>query len=154
MSHAMMALITEDEKDEPVASRYCIRIEDFVVTLSIGAYEHERGRPQRVRVDLEMTIDQDLTAIDDRLSAVVSYDGLLDQIERWPPVGTSIFLKRWHWKSPISASRTPGSGAWPFPSRSSTFLTGEPCPASGSTWPGPAPGALSARPREHTHECR
>ena len=82
MSHAMMTLITEDEKDEPVASRYCIRIEDFVVTLSIGAYEHERGRPQRVRVDLDMTIDQDLTAIDDRLSAVVSYDGLLDRIEK------------------------------------------------------------------------
>ena len=81
MSHAMMALITEDENDEPVASRYCIRIEDFVVTLSIGAYEHERGRPQRVRVDLEMTIDQDVTAIGDRLSAVVSYDGLLDRIE-------------------------------------------------------------------------
>ena len=72
MSHAMMALITEDENDEAVASRYCIRIEDFVVTLSIGAYEHERGRPQRVRVDLEMTIDQDVTAIGDRLSDVVS----------------------------------------------------------------------------------
>ena len=82
MSHAMMALITDDENEEPVASRYCIRIEDFVVTLSIGAYDHERGRPQRVRIDLEMTIDQDLTAIDDRLSAVVSYDGLLDRIGR------------------------------------------------------------------------
>ena len=57
MSHSMMALITDDGNDEPVASRYRIRIEDFVVTLSIGAYEHERGRPQRVRVDLEMTID-------------------------------------------------------------------------------------------------
>jgi hypothetical protein len=78
MSHAMMALITDDENDEPVASRYCIRIEDFVVTLM----------------------------------------------------------------SPISASRTPESDAWSFPSRSLTFSTGEPCPASGSTWPGPAPGAL------------
>jgi len=78
----MMALITEDENDEPVAPCYRIRIEDFIVTLSIGAYKHERGRPQRVRIDLEMAIDQDVTAIADRLSAVVSYDGLLDRIER------------------------------------------------------------------------
>jgi dihydroneopterin aldolase len=82
MSHAMLALVAEDENDEPVAPCYRIRIEDFVVTLSIGAYDHERDRPQRVRIDLEMTIDQDVTAIGDRLSAVVSYDGLLDRIER------------------------------------------------------------------------
>jgi dihydroneopterin aldolase len=82
MSHAMMALMIDDEKDEPVTPCYRIRLEDFVVTLSIGAYEHERGRPQRVRIDLEMAIDQDVTAIGDRLSAVVSYDGLLDRIER------------------------------------------------------------------------
>jgi 7,8-dihydroneopterin aldolase/epimerase/oxygenase len=81
MSHAMLSLVAEDENDEPVASCYRIRLEDFVVTLSIGAYEHERDRPQRVRIDLEMTIDQDVTAIGDRLSAVVSYDGLLDRIE-------------------------------------------------------------------------
>jgi dihydroneopterin aldolase len=78
----MMALITEDENDEPVAPCYRIRIEDFIVNLSIGAYEHERGRPQRVRVDLEMTIDQDVTVIGDRLSDVVSYDSLVDRIER------------------------------------------------------------------------
>ena len=63
MSHAMLALVTEDENDEPVAPCYRIRIEDFVVTLSIGAYDHERDRPQRVRIDLEMTIDQDVTAL-------------------------------------------------------------------------------------------
>jgi hypothetical protein len=111
MSHAMMALITDDGNDEPVASRYRIRIEDFVVTLSIGAYEHERGRPQRVRVDLEMTIDQDLTAIDDRLSAVFPTTACWTELRRSPPVGTSIFLKRWRWKSPISASRTSGCNA-------------------------------------------
>lgn len=81
MSHAMQVLVAEDDNEEPVASCYRIRLEDFVVSLSIGAYEHEKGRSQRVQIDLEMTIDQDITAIGDRLSAVVSYDGLLDRIE-------------------------------------------------------------------------
>jgi hypothetical protein len=45
MSHAMLALVAEDENDEPVAPCYRIRIEDLVVTLSIGAYDtSEAGR--------------------------------------------------------------------------------------------------------------
>lgn len=82
MSHGMQVLVAGDDCDEPAMPYYRIRLEEFFLVLSIGAYEHERDRPQRVRIDLEMTVNQDLTATGDRLTDVVSYDGLLDRIEQ------------------------------------------------------------------------
>lgn len=81
MSHGMQVLVADDDHDEPAMPCYRIRLEEFFLVLSIGAYEHERDRSQRVRIDLEMTVSQDLTATGDRLTEVVSYDGLLDRIE-------------------------------------------------------------------------
>ncbi len=81
MSHDMQFLVAADNHEEFAAPCYRIRLEEFFLVLSIGAYEHERDRPQRVRIDLEMTVGQDLAATGDRLTEVVSYDGLLDRIE-------------------------------------------------------------------------
>ncbi|PWC39977.1 hypothetical protein TSO352_05450 [Azospirillum sp. TSO35-2] len=77
----MQVLVAGDDYDEPAMPCYRIRLDEIFLVLSIGAYEHERDRPQRVRIDLEMTVNQDLTATGDRLTEVVSYDGLLDRIE-------------------------------------------------------------------------
>lgn len=81
MSHDMQFLVAGDDHDEPAMPGYRIRLDGFSLVLSIGAYEHERNRPQRVQIDLEMTVHQDLTVTGDCLTEVVSYDGLLDRIE-------------------------------------------------------------------------
>lgn len=81
MSHGMQFLVAGDDHEGSAMPCYRIRLDGFSLVLSIGAYEHERNRLQRVQIDLEMTVHQDLTATGDRLTEVVSYDGLLDRIE-------------------------------------------------------------------------
>lgn len=52
---------------------------DFVVEMSIGAYRHERGRPQRVRFDVVAEVPPPSGVADD-IGAVFSYDVILDTI--------------------------------------------------------------------------
>jgi dihydroneopterin aldolase len=54
-------------------------VRDFVVEMSIGAYRHERGRPQRVRFDVVADVPAPSGAGDD-IGEVFSYDVILDTI--------------------------------------------------------------------------
>ena len=56
-------------------------VRDFVLEMSIGAYRHERGPPQRVRFDVSAEVPP-AGAHGDDIGEVFSYDVILDTIRR------------------------------------------------------------------------
>jgi dihydroneopterin aldolase len=54
-------------------------VRDFVLQMSIGAYRHERGRPQRVRFDVVADVPR-RSGAGDEIGEVFSYDVILDTI--------------------------------------------------------------------------
>ena len=65
----------------PSATRYYdLTIRDYVGPFRIGVWNHEKGRTQRVRVNLTVTVEHPGRAFTDDLGTVVSYDYLIDGI--------------------------------------------------------------------------
>ena len=58
-----------------------VYVRDFVLEMSIGAYRHEQGRPQRVRFDVSAEVPP-AEANSDDIGDVFSYDVILDTIRR------------------------------------------------------------------------
>lgn len=56
-----------------------IFVRDFVMPVSIGAYAHERGKPQNVRFNVEVTAARPIRAAAD-MRHVLSYDLIMDAI--------------------------------------------------------------------------
>ncbi len=65
--------------DSPPAV-YRIFLRDLVVRLSIGVHEHEHRRPQQVRINVELTVRHPGPGFADEISAVLSYEGLVEGI--------------------------------------------------------------------------
>jgi 7,8-dihydroneopterin aldolase/epimerase/oxygenase len=58
-----------------------ILIRDLIVLCEIGVFPHEHGKRQRVRIDATLTLKDGSHAIEDKLSATVSYSDIIDQIQ-------------------------------------------------------------------------
>ncbi len=56
-----------------------VYVHDFVIPASIGAYDFERGAPQRVAFDVEAVVRRTVGPVDD-MREVFSYDLILDSI--------------------------------------------------------------------------
>lgn len=65
---------------EPIASaarrvRH-VFVRDLILAAAIGVWAHEKGRTQRVRVNIDLGVEEPETPGPDRLEAVVCYDRL------------------------------------------------------------------------------
>lgn len=56
-------------------------IRDLELGAHIGVHGHEKGKPQPVRINLDLTVREDGTAIEDRLANVVDYEKVVRAIE-------------------------------------------------------------------------
>jgi 7,8-dihydroneopterin aldolase/epimerase/oxygenase len=65
--------------DGGAGSRH-ILIRDFIVACEIGVFPHEHGRRQRVRINATLAIADGGRAIEDKLTATVSYGDIIDRI--------------------------------------------------------------------------
>ena len=81
MPMALAAGLAPRNGRKPAAKTYRIRIKDLVLMCSIGVYAHEKTKQQRVRINLEMTVRQSVTPLDDDIANVVSYDTTIDSIK-------------------------------------------------------------------------
>ncbi len=61
-----------------VARRLFVR--DLVLPCEIGVYAHERGKRQRVRINVRLDIRDAAAPFGDHISDVVSYEHVVDQI--------------------------------------------------------------------------
>lgn len=59
---------------------YTILLERFDVSMGLGIHDHERAKPQRVRLSIAMTCRYAQPPAD-RIDAVVNYDFLREQIQ-------------------------------------------------------------------------
>ena len=57
-------------------------IRNFVTQAEIGAYEHETGAKQAIRINLDLSVDEMSNKHDDRLGQVVCYDTVLQGVKR------------------------------------------------------------------------
>lgn len=67
----------------PAASRtryYDITLRDYVDQFKIGVWEREKGRTQRVRINVTLTLPWPDRPMTDNLDEVLSYDFLIDGI--------------------------------------------------------------------------
>lgn len=65
-------------------STYRIVLRDYVTTLAIGVHDHEHGRHQRVRINIELTVRHPGPGFRDDIAAVLSYEDLVAGLERLP----------------------------------------------------------------------
>ncbi len=57
-----------------------IFIRDLVLTGFIGVHTHEKKKPQRLRINLDLAVKETPTVIEDRLADVVSYEDVADSV--------------------------------------------------------------------------
>lgn len=55
-------------------------IRDLMLTCLIGVHKHERKKPQRIRINLDLAVRKETGTIDDKLSEVVCYEDVADGI--------------------------------------------------------------------------
>lgn len=67
-----------------------IHLRDHVVTTDIGAFQSERGHPQRLRFDVTVDLRDPVAGADDLVDAVLSYDILVQA------VGTALADRRYN----------------------------------------------------------
>jgi dihydroneopterin aldolase len=55
-------------------------VRDLVLQAEIGVHRHERRQRQPVRVNIDLTVQEDLRPLEDRLENVVDYETLVDGV--------------------------------------------------------------------------
>ncbi len=55
-------------------------IRDLILTCLIGVHKHERKKPQRVRINLDLAVTEQSVISTDRLADVVCYEDVADRI--------------------------------------------------------------------------
>ncbi|MQX36052.1 dihydroneopterin aldolase [Roseospira navarrensis] len=55
-------------------------VRDLVLSARIGAYEHEKAAPQRIRLNLDLAVREAAADLGDRLENVVCYDSVLGRV--------------------------------------------------------------------------
>ena len=55
-------------------------IRDLILTCLIGVHKHERKKPQRIRVNLDLAVTEQSVISADRLADVVCYEDVADRI--------------------------------------------------------------------------
>lgn len=68
--------MTDPSTSRTVPGTRHLFVRDLVMDASIGVYEHEHHKPQRIRVNLDLTV-ADTGPADDRIDSVVSYEPLV-----------------------------------------------------------------------------
>jgi len=64
------------------AQLYHILVRDLVLKVSIGIYPHERLAPQRVRINVDMSVLEQVEPTSDNIANVVSYEDVIEGIRR------------------------------------------------------------------------
>lgn len=65
---------------EKNAGHYRIRITDLVLPARIGVYDREKRAPQRVRINVELTVAEHGRPLDDDIANVLSYEHIVGGI--------------------------------------------------------------------------
>ncbi len=62
---------------EPAGRTRQVFVRDLTLNFLIGVHRHERDGKQRVRINLDLTVEDTADGVDDKLANVVSYEDLV-----------------------------------------------------------------------------
>ena len=65
-------------------AQHCTRhvfVKDFETLAEIGVYDHEKGRQQRIRINVDLSVDEGEKHHEDRIENVVCYNEIVKGIE-------------------------------------------------------------------------
>lgn len=80
--------VPSDEIGAPMSGSRRVLVRDLVLACEIGAFRHERGAPQRVRINVDLAVREDRALpIADDLRNVVCYDEIVGGIRRLTGAG-------------------------------------------------------------------
>jgi dihydroneopterin aldolase len=68
-------------QEAPVRRLYRILVRDLVLKCSIGIHAHELLAPQRVRINVDMSVLEQAGPLSDDIANVVSYEDVIDGIK-------------------------------------------------------------------------
>lgn len=66
----------------PATSLRHVLVKNFVLPCHIGVHAHEHGRTQRVRINLDLAVQESIPDIADDLRNVVCYDEIISAVRR------------------------------------------------------------------------
>jgi dihydroneopterin aldolase len=72
---------TQQPGEAPVRRLYRILVRDLVLKCSIGIHAHELLAPQRVRINVDMSVLEQAGPLCDDIANVVSYEDVIDGIK-------------------------------------------------------------------------
>ncbi|MCE2509732.1 MAG: dihydroneopterin aldolase [Alphaproteobacteria bacterium] len=74
---AQLTLIQPKPQVEPAKPLRQVFVRDFVLACQIGVHRHEQGRKQRVRINVDLAVEENDAAAEDRLEGVVCYEKIV-----------------------------------------------------------------------------
>ena len=86
-------------------------VRDLDLVASIGIYDTEKVKPQRIVVNIDLSVDEGEGPNDDEIGHVVSYEIVVKKVESILRKDISIWSRRCARKLPPPVSRT--SASWP-----------------------------------------
>lgn len=75
-------LIAPTSTAAPLGGTRRIFVRDLVIPCHIGVHNHEKGRPQRVSISLDLGVLDAGASLDDTLANVVCYEKIVDGVRR------------------------------------------------------------------------
>ncbi len=69
------------------ASTRRVFINDLVLDCLIGVHRHEKDGSQRIRINIELTVVENKTPIEDKLSNVLCYESLIGKVRKLVAAG-------------------------------------------------------------------
>jgi dihydroneopterin aldolase len=79
-NRAPVASLPVSPARDEIPGYYRIRITDLVLPASIGIYDREKNTPQRVRINVELKVNEDGRPLDDDIANVLSYEDIVGGI--------------------------------------------------------------------------
>lgn len=72
----------QEDKAEARMNMVCIFVRNLVLDAAIGAYEREQGRPQKVRINIQLEVSAKAVGTGDRLDNVVCYNSVVASVKK------------------------------------------------------------------------
>ncbi len=74
---AQLTLVHPKLKAEPAKPLRHVFVRDFVLACRIGVHRHEHGREQRVRINVDLAVQENGAGLEDRLEHAVCYEKIV-----------------------------------------------------------------------------
>lgn len=81
MTHGRPEPTTLEQPLGGLRGHYRVFVRDLMLPFPVGVHDHEKGRPQRVRFNVDLLVGDPSRPMEDKLRNTVSYEGIAKRIQ-------------------------------------------------------------------------